>query len=59
MSQLKSITTKIFMSQQTAQPAIRIREEKYFMTKDNSVAIENVKKPKKFHRDIENSVIIK
>ena len=39
------------MSQPTAQPVIRIREEKSVTTKENSIATEIVKKPKKLCRD--------
>ena len=45
------------MSQQTAQPAIRTREEKSVATKENS-AIKIVKESKKSYRDIEKSVAI-
>ena len=56
ISQVKSVATKISMSQQTAQLAIRSREEKSVTTKENSVATEIVKESKKSYRDIENSV---
>ena len=59
ISQVKFVATKISMSQQTTQPAIRIREEKFVATKENSVAIEIVKESKKSYRDIENSVVTK
>ena len=56
ISQVKSVATKISMSQQTAQLAIRSREEKSVTTKENSVATEIVKESKKSYREIENSV---
>ena len=37
ISQVKFVITKISMSQQIAQPAIRTREEKSIETKENSV----------------------
>ena len=39
------------MSQQTAQPMIRTREEKSIVIKENSVTIEIVKESKKSYRD--------
>ena len=52
ISQVKFIATKISMSQQIAQPAIRTREEK-------SVVTEISKKSKESCRDIENFVATK
>ena len=56
ISQVKSVATKISMSQQTAQPAIRRIEEKSVATKENSIVTEIVKESKKSCHDIENSV---
>ena len=53
ISQVKSVVTKISMLRQTAQPAIRTREEKSVGTKENFVATEIVKKS---CRDTENFV---
>ena len=47
ISQVKSVRTKISMSQQTAQPTIRTREEKFVTTKIISVMTEIVKESKK------------
>ena len=65
ISQVKAVATKISMSQQITQPAIRTREEKSVAIKNNNVAIkensvviEIVKEPKKSHRGIEISVAI-
>ena len=58
ISQVKSIATKITMSQKIAQQAIRTREEKSIAIKENFVAIEFVQESKKSCRDIENSVMI-
>ena len=44
------------MSQQTTQLAIRTREEKSVVTKENSVVTEIVKESKNSYRDIENFV---
>ena len=52
ISQVKSVVTKISMSQQTTQPVIRTREEKSIAKKENSVATEFVKESKKSCRDI-------
>ena len=45
------------MSQQTAELAIKTREEMSVVTKENFVAIEIVKESKKSYRDIENFVL--
>ena len=58
ISQVKHVATKISMSRQTAQQAIRIREEKSIVTKEFLVAIEIAKDSKKSCRDRENSVVI-
>ena len=42
ISQVKFVVTKISMSQQTSQQVVRTREEKFVMTKENSVVIEIV-----------------
>ena len=52
ISQVKFVATNISMSQQTAQPATRTREEKSVATKENSIATEIVQKSKKSYRDI-------
>ena len=57
ISQVKSVATRISISQQTAQPAIRTREEKSVVTTENSITIE-IKESKKSCRDIENSIVI-
>ena len=59
ISQVKSVATKIFMSQQTAQLGIRTREEKSVATKENSVATKIAKESKKSCCNIENSVATK
>ena len=58
INQFKFVATKIFMSQQTTQPAIKTKEEKSIMTKENSVATEIFKESKKSCCDIENFVTI-
>ena len=58
ISQVKHVTTKISMSQQTAQQATRIREEKFVATKEFLVVTEIAKDSKKSCRDRENSVAI-
>ena len=52
ISQVKFVATKISMSQQTAQPATRTREEKSIVTKENSIATKIVQKSKKSYRNI-------
>ena len=59
ISQVKFVATNISMLQQIAQPAIRTREEKSVVTKENSVATEIVKESKKSGRNIENSITTK
>ena len=51
ISQVKHVATKISMSRQTAQQAIRIREENSVVTKEFSVAIEFAKDLKKSYSD--------
>ena len=48
---VKFVATKISMSQKTAQPVTRIREEKYVARKENSVEIEIAQELKKSCRD--------
>ena len=57
ISQVKCVTTNFSMSQQTAQQATRIREEKFVATKEFSVATEISNDSKKSYRDRENSVM--
>ena len=56
--QVKHVVTKISMSQQTTQQAIRIREEKSIATKEFHVTTKIAKDSKKSCRDRENSVTI-
>ena len=51
ISQVKHVATKNSMSQQTAQQATRIREEKSFVTKEFPVVTEIAKDSKKSCRD--------
>ena len=57
ISQIKNVVINIFMSQQTAQQATRIKEEKLVATKEFPITIEIAKDSKKFCRDGENSVL--
>ena len=51
ISSIKHVATKIFMSQQTAQQATRIREEKSVATKEFHITIEIAKELKKLCHD--------
>ena len=51
ISSIKHVVTKIFMSQQTAQQATRIREEKSVATKEFPIMIEIAKDLKKLCHD--------
>ena len=53
------VTTKISISQQTAQPTIRTREEKFVVKNEKLCRNIVVKELKKSCRDIENSVATK
>ena len=57
ISQVKSVTIKISMSQQTAQPAIRTKEENSVAKKENYVVTEIAKESKKYCHDIANSIV--
>ena len=51
ISKVKFVATKISMSQQTSQPAIRTREEKSVATKENSITRKIAKESKKSYLD--------
>ena len=59
ISQVKHVTTKISMPRQTAQQAIRIKEENFVATKEIPVVTEIAKDSKKFCHDGENSIMTK